>query len=96
MSATTLPQGQEEIATSDELYELFDVQSYCCALSGVPLNSKTMELDHKIPRSEGGSDSAENLQWLDPRVHAMKGVLSNEEFIRLCCRVADYSRRVEC
>lgn len=84
------------VATSDDLYELLESQERKCALSGIQLHPESMELDHKLARSYGGGDSVENLHWLDNRIHKMKGVLSDQEFIVLCCRVADHSRRNEC
>lgn len=31
-----------------------------------------LELDHRVPHEEGGSDDLDNLQWLCKRHHAMK------------------------
>ena len=31
-----------------------------------------LELDHRIPHAEGGTDTLDNLQWLCKRHHAMK------------------------
>lgn len=68
-------------------------QEHRCALSGISLHPETTELDHIVPISSGGDDSANNLQFLDGRVHLMRGTIPVDEFVELCCRVADYSRR---
>lgn len=31
-----------------------------------------LELDHRVPHAEGGTDTLDNLQWLCKRHHAMK------------------------
>lgn len=33
-----------------------------------------------------------NIQWVDKRINMMKGSLSNEEFIELCTKVANYNK----
>ena len=34
----------------------------------------------------------DNIQLVDKRINMMKGSLSNEEFIELCTKVADFNR----
>jgi len=62
-------------ATAPELMRLLKAQDYRCALTGEKLTPNTAELDHKTPKSKGGKDVVENLQWLDRDVNRMKGKL---------------------
>ena len=78
-------------ATPSELMRLIKKQDYRCALSGEKLTPNTAELDHMMPRSLGGSDTIENLQWLDKEINRMKGQMSVEQFIAACRRVAAWS-----
>lgn len=71
-----------------DLRKLLEVQGYKCALSGVRLEPKSSELDHKIPLSRGGTNKLGNLQWLERNVNRAKGSMDNEEFIAMCKQVA--------
>lgn len=79
------------VATAKELMKLLKSQDYRCALTGEKLTPNTAELDHKIPKSKGGSDSIDNLQWIDREVNRMKGRLSDDEFIAICKRVVGWT-----
>lgn len=81
-----------ESATATELKEILERQDYRCALSGVTLKPERAELDHKIAVSKGGCHKAENLQWLERNVNRAKGTMSNEDFIEMCRRVAEWNR----
>lgn len=74
---------------------MLEDQRFKCALSGITLHPETVEVDHILTVQDGGDDSPENLHLLDARVHGMRGTLEIKEFIDLCCRVADWSRRYE-
>jgi hypothetical protein len=81
---------KKEIAKG--LMRLIKSQEYRCALSGEKLTPNTAELDHIKPRSKGGSDELQNLQWLDRRINRMKGQMKNDEFIAVCRRVVEWTR----
>lgn len=82
---------KKESATGSELMKLLKQQDYRCALTGEKLTPNTAELDHKIPKSKGGDDTAGNLQWLDKTVNKMKGSMTVDEFIAICRRVARWN-----
>lgn len=73
---------------SADLKKLLEMQGYQCALSGVRLEPKNAELDHKIPLSRGGTNELGNLQWLSRDVNRAKGAMDNDEFIAMCKQVA--------
>ena len=79
---------QAEVDATD-LKKLLEVQGYKCALSGVRLEPKNAELDHKVPLSRGGTNDLGNLQWLDRNVNRAKGTMDNEEFIAMCKQIAN-------
>lgn len=63
------------------LRELFDVIS-TCPYSGIKLTlGINASLDHKIPRSKGGTDDIENLQFIHIWCNTMKSNLSETEFL---------------
>ena len=76
-----------EVESSD-LRKLLEMQGYKCALSGVRLEPKNAELDHKVPLSRGGTNDLGNLQWLTREVNRAKGAMDNDEFIAMCNQVA--------
>lgn len=59
-------------------------QGYKCALSGRPIDILSLEVDHIIPRSKGGSNEASNLQLVCREANSAKSALSKEELIQLC------------
>ena len=73
---------------SADLKKLLEMQGYRCALSGVRLEPRNAEVDHKIPLARGGTNDLSNLQWLDRNVNRAKGAMDNEEFIAMCKQVA--------
>lgn len=70
---------------------LLDQQNRKCNLSGLPLEVETFELDHIIPRCNGGSNTMENLQFLHRDINRMKGRLSQDRFIELCRAVVEHA-----
>jgi len=80
------------VATARQLKEILERQEYRCALSGVKLEPQDASLDHVIPVSQGGSNSADNLQFLHKDVNRAKATMSQQDFIKMCARVAEYSR----
>ena len=73
---------------ASDLKKLLEMQGYKCALTGVRLEPKSAELDHKVPLSRGGTNDLANLQWLSREVNRAKGTMDSDEFIALCKRVA--------
>ena len=78
---------RKEKATASELMSLLKKQHYKCALSGLDLTPETANLDHIVPRKNGGSDSICNLQWLATEVNRMKGTMEQEQFVKICGEV---------
>lgn len=79
---------------AEELRALWESQDGRCAYTGEALIvGMNMSLDHKIPRSRGGSHDASNLQWVTLAVNVAKNNLSEREFFELCAAVVRGSRR---
>lgn len=69
----------------NELKDLFESQNGFCALTGEKLIiGDNASVDHKTPRSKGGEDRIENLQWVTMLVNRAKSDLNNEEFVEMC------------
>jgi 5-methylcytosine-specific restriction endonuclease McrA len=77
--------------TKRELLRLVESQKYRCALSGDELDPDFAALDHVNPVSKGGSHAVSNLQVITKTINAMKGTLSNDEFIAICKQVAQWN-----
>ncbi len=84
-----------------ELRTLFDKQEAKCAYTGVDIVIRearrsdqrfTASLDHKVPRSLGGPDSIENLQWVSWLVNRAKTDMTHEQFIEMCSVVVERDR----
>lgn len=70
------------------------VSSPYCYLTGQKLDledSSSYELDHKIPRSRGGSNSLKNMGVSSKLANQAKRDLTPEEFIELCIKVCEYN-----
>lgn len=87
------PQESNDRATALGLKQIVEQQNYQCALTGRHLTPKNAELDHVVPRSKGGTNERENLQWLHKQVNRAKGTMTQSEFVAMCQEVSDYSRR---
>jgi len=85
-------QGGEK-ATAAELMSMLQLQQFRCALTGEILTPETSRCDHVIPVSEGGSNRIENLQWVTEDVNRAKGVMSQDQFISMCIKVANWVQR---
>lgn len=72
----------------DQLYQLAERQQFKCALSGRPLDPETAELDHRVAKSDGGTDALNNLQWVEGTVNRAKGSMGTSAFIEMCRAVA--------
>lgn len=72
-----------------ELLQIFEKQEGCCAYTGeLLILGDNASLDHKIPRSRGGADEVDNLQWVTWTINDCKRNLTHDEFVALCRRVA--------
>ena len=61
----------------EKYYEaLFAIQKSTCALCGKRVTKTTRSIDHKIPRSKGGSDRLTNLQLVHRSCNSSKGTSS--------------------
>ncbi len=66
------------------LKEKLAAQNFTCAYSGERLVvGANASLDHILPRSRGGDNSLDNLQWVTLSVNYMKRDLTHEEFLAL-------------
>jgi hypothetical protein len=86
----SLPKQSSGLA--EALMGKIKAQNYRCALSGVKLIPSKAEVDHIVPLSKGGSNSIDNLQWVHKVINRMKGNMSQDDFIRLCSKVATWTR----
>lgn len=82
-------------ASRATLRKLIEDQGYKCALTGTPLTPPTASIDHIIPMADGGKNYIENLEVVRCDVNAAKGTMSRDAFVKMCCEVADWSRRGE-
>lgn len=65
----------------EELSAIFDAQSGLCPYTGRSLTiGEDASLDHKTPKSRGGTDAVDNLQWVYMPVNFMKLTCTDEEF----------------
>lgn len=80
----------------EEIKTLFYAQNSQCVYTGYELiPGVNAWLDHKIPRSRGGSDILENLHWTDKDVNQIKYNRTHEEFLEFCKVVKAYCSKEE-
>lgn len=71
------------------LLNKLEIQQYQCVYSGRKLIlGQNASLDHIIAKSRGGSESLDNLQWVDRNVNYMKRALSHDDFLDLVRQIA--------
>jgi CRISPR/Cas system Type II protein with McrA/HNH and RuvC-like nuclease domain len=69
----------------EQLERLWEKQGGRCFYTGQKLiPGRNASLDHKLPRSRGGSDDIRNLQWVLKAVNRAKTDLTHGEFVALC------------
>ena len=68
---------------------MLESQEYKCALSGRDLTPENCALDHIMPLSRGGAHEIENAHLVTDQVNRAKGVMTAEEFVAMCCDVAE-------
>ena len=72
-----------------ELLELMKLQDCKCPYTGIQLSiGVNCELDHRVAKAKGGTNSIDNLQWVSTAVNRMKWDLDEQEFIELCKTIA--------
>lgn len=76
-----------------DLDALLLAQGGRCAYTGEELIlGKNASIDHKIPRSRGGTNTIENLQWVTWTVNRVKTDLTHDEFVTMCAAICDRHR----
>ena len=74
----------------EELKNLLVAQGFRCAYSGkLMVLGSDATIDHKIPRSRGGTNDISNLHWVSRRVNQMKTDFTHDEFIAACRVIAN-------
>ncbi len=77
-----------------ELQGLLALQNNRCAYSGeVLVVGGNASLDHKTPRSLGGENCIENLQWVTWQINRMKSNMTDDQFRSLCASLAEQKER---
>jgi len=67
---------------------MIERQEYRCAGTGVELQPEWASLDHKMPRSIGGSNDIDNLHIVHETINASKGDMDWVDFVAMCHAVA--------
>ena len=74
----------------EEIQDLFYKQNQICMITGTKLNlGENTSLDHIIPKSRGGSNELENLQWITTKANHFKNDKTMKELIELCKLILD-------
>jgi hypothetical protein len=73
------------------LFRIWQRQEGKCIYTGEKLipGIRHASLDHITPKSKGGSDLENNLQWISFVANIMKHTMSHEEFIAICKRIVE-------
>ena len=77
-------------------YEVLRRDQYTCRFCGASAPLVLLEIDHVVPRSEGGSDAPENLQVLCEDCNAGKSATMPERWLVAETKRAARDRRREC
>jgi hypothetical protein len=67
---------------------MIEDQEYKCNGTGVDLQPQSASLDHKTPRSIGGSNDVENLHIVHDIVNKAKADMDWPDFVAMCHAVA--------
>lgn len=78
-------------ASKAQLLKLVRDQRFQCVTCGVKLTPETSEIDHIVPRADGGGNDVHNLQWLCVMCNRAKGTMRHGQFLELCERVARHN-----
>jgi 5-methylcytosine-specific restriction endonuclease McrA len=60
-----------------------------CAYTGKQLG-RDAQVDHKVPVSRGGTNTADNLHWVTAAANFVKRDKTHDEFLALCLDIAHY------
>lgn len=85
-------QGRNNVtdATPEDLLALFELQEGRCAYTKIELvMGANASIDHIVPRSRGGADLIDNVQWVDRQVNNAKNNMTHDEFIAMCKIIVD-------
>lgn len=69
---------------------MFDQQNGICTYSGLPIViGVNASLDHKTPKSKGGSNDLENLHWVHSGINRLKGDMNHQDFQKFIIELKD-------
>lgn len=69
-----------------EINSLLQSKTFCVMCGG----DENLEIDHVIPRSRGGTNKVDNLQWLCRPCNAAKGAMTPDEFFAHLQKILNY------
>lgn len=76
----------------EELKEKLIKQDYKCAYTGRSLIiGFNASIDHTIPKSKGGSNTIDNVKWVDLEVNLLKYNMLENEFLAFCREVVEHN-----
>jgi len=75
--------------TPDQRKDIMRKHDWTCGICGNRGNSKSMQIDHKVPLARGGSNSPRNLHPVHKRCHKDKGTRTMSEMRRSGDAVSD-------
>lgn len=70
----------EDVPTAKEFEEWFSGQPIVCYYTQEPVVLRDLQVDHKQPRSRGGTDKLENLCITSSGINRAKGNMTEQEF----------------
>ncbi len=62
----------------------FEQRGQCAYTNEKLIPAKNACLDHKIPRTKGGSNDLDNIHWVTKDINRVKGNKTHDEFLALC------------
>ena len=82
--------------TPEYLYEILILQNRRCALTGIelimPISRKCNSYNASVDRIDSNIGYVKgNIQWVHKTINLMKNKLSQEEFIKMCNNVAEFT-----
>lgn len=76
------------------LRKIYDQQKGKCAYTGVKITlGRDCTLDHIVSKAKGGKNQGDNFQWVLGIVNAMKGNLTEAEFLTIIKQIFNYKIR---
>jgi hypothetical protein len=72
----------KDIEKAPLLLEIYTRQKGVCPYTGIPLTiGANASVDHIVPKSRGGTNEPENIQWVHSWVNLMKNCTSHDQFV---------------